>query len=109
MRSAYIETLFYKYLIVAKDPVAAAVLTLAEILRPLDPIIIEPSDDGSLTVKEAASRLNLSSREVYQQCLTGKLRCVRIGGSLRVPLDEIERCQATIVSTALVTRNESKP
>ena len=74
-----IKTLFDEYLLEAKDPVAAAVLVLAERLsQPIpEPIIIEPDDDGSVTVKEAASRLSLSSKKVYQMCLSRELRCIR--------------------------------
>ena len=94
--NAEIKALFAEYLLEAKDPVAAAVLTLAERLgQPTpEPIIVEPSDEGSLTVKEAASRLNLSSKKVYQMCLAGQLRCTRIGGRVRISLGEIERYQA---------------
>ena len=88
-----IKTLFDEYLLEAKDPVAAAVLVLAERLsQPIpEPIIIEPDDDGSVTVKEAASRLNLSSKKVYQMCLGRELRCIRADGRIRIPVEEIER------------------
>ena len=88
-----IKTLFDEYLLEAKDPVAAAVLVLAERLsQPIpEPIIIEPGDDGSVTVKEAASRLNLSSKKVYQMCLSGEPRCIRAGGHVCIPVERIER------------------
>jgi len=91
--NAEIKALFAEYLLEAKDPVAAAVLTLAERLgQPTpEPIIVEPSDEGSLTVKEAASRLRLSSKKVYRMCLAGELRCFRAGRAIRISLDEIER------------------
>ena len=94
--NAAIKQLFDEYLLDAKDPVAAAVLALADVLcRPTpEPIVIEPDDKGTLSVKEAASRLNISSKKVYQMCLAGQLRCTRIGGRVRIPLDEIERYQA---------------
>jgi len=38
--------------------------------------------------------LRTSSKKVYQMCLAGKLRCVRIGGAIRIPIDEIERYEA---------------
>jgi excisionase family DNA binding protein len=52
-------------------------------------------------VKEAAELLHTSSKKVYLMCLAAKLRCVRIGGRIRIPIDEIER-QQTPPSTALV-------
>jgi excisionase family DNA binding protein len=41
-------------------------------------------------VKEAASRLNISSKKVYQMCLSRELRCIRAGGRIRIPVEEIE-------------------
>ena len=55
-------------------------------------------------VKEAAELLHTSSKQVYQMCLAGGLRCVRIGGRVRIPIDEIERCKETSHATALVPR-----
>jgi excisionase family DNA binding protein len=42
-------------------------------------------------VKDAAVRLNLSSKKVYRMCLAGELRCFRAGRAIRISLDEIER------------------
>jgi excisionase family DNA binding protein len=91
-----IKRLFAEYLLDAKDPVAAAVLVLADaIRRPApEPIIIEPDDKGTLSVKEAASRLNTSSKKVYQMCLAGQMRCFCVGCSIRIPVDEIECYEA---------------
>ena len=62
--NAEIKALFADYLLDAKDPVAAAVLALADMLsRPTpEPIVIESDDRGTLSVKEAAERLHTSSR-----------------------------------------------
>ena len=100
--NAEIRRLFAEYLLDAKDPVAAAVLTLADTLR-REPIIVEPDDNGTVGVKEAAELLHTSSKQVYLMCLAGRLRCVRIGGRIRIPIDEIERHE-TPPSTALVLR-----
>jgi excisionase family DNA binding protein len=81
---------------------AAAVLTLAERLsQPTpEPIIVETDDNGSLTVKDAAVRLNLSSKKVYRMCLAGELRCFRAGRAIRVPIEEIERFEQNGVAPA---------
>jgi excisionase family DNA binding protein len=87
--NAEIRRLFADYLLEAKDPTAAAVLVLADVLRQ-EPVIIEPDDRQTYGVKEAAELLRTSSKKVYQMCLAGKLRCVRISGRVRIPITEIE-------------------
>ena len=101
--NAEIKTLFAEYLLEAKDLVAAAVLTLADTLR-REPIVVEPDDKGTVGVKEAAELLHTSSKKVYQLCLAGELRCVRISGRVRIPITEIERfdVEAIPASTAPV-------
>ncbi len=101
-----INQLFAEYLLDAKDPLAAAVLTLADTLY-REPIIIESDDKETVGVKEAAELLHTSSKKVYLMCLAGKLRCVRIGGRVRVPIDEIERFETGpgSASTALASRD----
>jgi len=91
--NAEIKRLFAEYLLEAKDPTAAAVLVLADALH-REPVIIEPDDRQTYGVKEAAELLHTSSKKVYQMCLSGQLRCVRIGGRVRIPIDEIERYEA---------------
>jgi len=107
--NAEIRRLFAEYLLDAKDPVAAAVLVLADTLcrTTPEPIIIEPDDRQTYGVKEAAELLHTSSKKVYLMCLAGKLRCVRIGGRVRIPIDEIEPFESGpgSASTALASRN----
>ena len=66
-----IKRLFAEYLLEAKDPTAAAVLVLADVLRQ-EPVIIEPDDRQTYGVKEAAELLRTSSKKVYQMCLAGQ-------------------------------------
>lgn len=76
------------------DKAAAASLTLAAVMldhQPATPGKSPPDDSGSLTVKDASVRLNLSSKKVYRMCLAGELRCFRAGRAIRVSIDEIER------------------
>jgi excisionase family DNA binding protein len=105
--NAEIRRLFAEYLLDAKDPVAAAVLVLADTLcRPTpEPIIIESDDRQTMGVKEAAELLHTSSKKVYLMCLAGTLRCVRINGRVRIPIDEIERFESGpgSASTALAS------
>jgi excisionase family DNA binding protein len=78
------------------------VLVLTDTLH-REPVIIESDDRQTYGVKEAAELLHTSSKKVYQMCLAGKLRCVRIGGRVRILIEEIDRYEAA-ASTALVPR-----
>ena len=93
-----VEALFYEYLRVANDDKpTAAILTLADVLAPTlrTEIVPAPATDSRLlSVEEAGKRLNLSSRLVYEKCLTGELRPVTIDRRIYVPLTEIERYEA---------------
>ena len=71
--NAEIKRLFAEYLLDAKDPMAAAVLALADTLR-REPIIIEPDDRQTVGVKEAAELLHTSSKKVYQH-VPGAANC----------------------------------
>jgi excisionase family DNA binding protein len=66
------------------------VLVLADVLRQ-EPVIIEPDDRQTYGVKEAAELLRTSSKKVHHLCLAGKLRSVRIGGRVRIPIEEVDR------------------
>ena len=94
--NAEIRRLFAEYLLEVKDPMAAALLVLADVLR-REPVIIEPDDRQTYGVKEAAELLRTSSKKVYQMCLAGKLRCGRIAGRVRIPTTEIERFDAETI------------
>lgn len=92
--NATIVALFTDYLnLTSGDHAAAASLVLADALtsKKPEPIIVEPEDCRSCTVKEAARRLNLSSKKVYQMCIAGHLRCFKAGRAIRIPIEEIER------------------
>jgi len=87
-----IKHLFQQYLLVATDPTAAAVLVLTEVLSKPTPVVADTgSTDSTVSVQEAASRLGTSSKNIYQLCLAGKLRCTRFCGTIRISTDEIER------------------
>jgi len=87
--------LFNGYRNATDNPVVAALLTVADVLLQSQPetIVVEPEECDMYTVREAAARLNLSSRQVYQKCLAGQMRCVAGLHGIRIPLDEIERIE----------------
>jgi excisionase family DNA binding protein len=92
--NAAIVALFSEYLnVTGGDHAAAASLVLADALiaKTPEPVIVEPEDCRSYTVKDAARRLNLSSKKVYQMCIAGELRCFKAGRAIRISTEEIER------------------
>jgi excisionase family DNA binding protein len=93
--------LYREYLHETGAEPAAAALTLADVLqRCLDAggndalKLAGPADPTLLTVPEAAQRLRLSRRKVYEMCRTGELAAVRAGRACRIPAAEITRFEA---------------
>jgi excisionase family DNA binding protein len=76
--------LFNEYLKASGEPVAAALLVLSDTLH---------SENNSYTVKDAATRLKLCSKTVYQMCQSGRIQCFRAGRSVRIPAAEIKRLE----------------
>lgn len=87
-----VQDTFDQYRQTTDNPVVAAILTLADVLstRPPEPIFVEPSDCSSYSVKEAATLMKRSSKEVYQMILTGTLHCFRAGNTIRIPSAEVD-------------------
>jgi excisionase family DNA binding protein len=92
--------LYNEYLSLVGDPGGAASLVLADALTAKS-----ETPDRSYTVKDAAGRLSLSSKKVYLMCLDGQLRSFRAGRAIRIPIEEIERLEASasIKSTLLIS------
>ena len=90
-----LEQLFREYRDVTGSPVAAATMVLADIMaKEKETVFIECDDPHSLNVKEAAARLGISSKEVYQLILHNWLTAFTTGRTTRIPIDEIERFEA---------------
>jgi excisionase family DNA binding protein len=56
---------------------------------------IDPPASGPLTVKQAAERLNLSPKTIYDLVGKGRLRCIRIGRTIRIQPHDLEVGTAT--------------
>jgi excisionase family DNA binding protein len=84
---ARITELYQEYLGMTLDKSAAASLVLADLLA---------SDVGgkSLTVNEAATRLSLCRKSVYDMCESGRIRHFKVGRAIRISLEEIERLES---------------
>jgi len=99
-----------RYLQHTGDSAAAASLTLADVMQSkANQGNIPQTDPHSLTVREAAERLHLSSKTIYQMCISGKMRSFRVGRPVRIPVEEIHRFEANTppapASPALLTRD----
>jgi len=74
---------YKRYLDLTKDPVAAAVLTLAEAIE-------RKPDSVALTVKQAARSLGVSADTIYDLCRTGRLRHQQIGRTIRIKTEDLD-------------------
>jgi excisionase family DNA binding protein len=77
---------------------------LARCLKALRPKRLASSRSdmlAPLTVKEAAGRLRVSAQRVYGLCAAGNLRCVKIGRTIRVTPEEIDRFLAKQTKVAM--------
>ena len=50
---------------------------------------IDPPATGPLTVKQAAERLGVSPKTIYDMVERGRLRCIRIGRAIRIQPSEL--------------------
>jgi excisionase family DNA binding protein len=64
-----------------------------------------PSDVGFLTVAEVAAKLKFSRGHVYELVRQGRLRVVRTGRSIRVPIDALRDLDTTEVSKVVDREN----
>lgn len=73
-----IEAAYQKYLTLTNCPSAAATLVLAE-------VVSGQSDQPELlTVKQAAKRLGIGIKKVYEMCAEGAIKHQRIGNRVRI-------------------------
>src|SRR4051812_27680932 len=79
--------LFQRNLDHVGEPGAAALLTLAEIIQG------QKADDVPYTVKQAAERMNVSTRKVYELCQAGLLR--HTTNPIRITAADIEAYRTT--------------
>ncbi|MEN6367592.1 MAG: helix-turn-helix domain-containing protein [Thermoguttaceae bacterium] len=91
-----ITKLYDEYMHVASNPVAAAILVLADMrdAPTPDPIIVEPEECTSYDVKATAKRLGVTSKTIYKLILAGQLHSFRVGRSVRISISEIDRYEA---------------
>ena len=52
--------------------------------------VVDPPAAGPLTVKQAAERLGVSPKTIYDLVEKGRLRCIRIGRTIRIQPSDLE-------------------
>lgn len=90
-----IQATFRDMLFLTSDPVAAAVLTLAAVIR-------EERSDGLLSVQAAAKRLGLSTKTIYAMCADGSIKSKKIGRAIRIAPADLDRAEADGKTTPAV-------
>jgi len=86
--------------VTAGNEAAAASLTLATIMLDGRSDSSAPPAGALLTVIEAASRLRVSTRQIYEMCAAGELRAFKVGRLLRITPEMLEEYQRQRTSTA---------
>ena len=65
---------------------------VAEAVEPLRRELValrHAQEGGAMTIAEAARRLGVSSRTVQRQVAAGKMPALRLGRSVRIPVDAV--------------------
>lgn len=86
-----IDAAYNKFLAMTGDPVAAAMLTLAEVIE-------GKPERVALSVKEAAKSLGISIGSLYDLCKAGKLKHQRFGRTIRVRPEDLENFKTDTAS-----------
>jgi hypothetical protein len=97
MKQKILDT-YFEYRAQVTDHQVAAILTLADMLvskpsQSVQPLQSAPSP-GSYTISEAAVRMCLSSSDVYDLILTGKIRANLYEGTVLISVDDIRSYEA---------------
>jgi excisionase family DNA binding protein len=101
-----IKRLFNDYLKLTDDKVAAANLVLADILSGHS-----FSEQGGLSVSEAAQQLRCSTHTIYRLCENGKLPNYRIGdgrGVIRIRIADLAECQNIVRALPVDMRSKRR-
>ena len=78
-------------ILLTPDELRAVVAEAVEPLRRELAEIRRAQEGGAMTVAEAARRLGISPRTVQRQIASGKIPALRLGRSVRIPVDAVLR------------------
>jgi excisionase family DNA binding protein len=88
--NATVLTRYREYLDQTGDKAAAASLALADTIQETYEVAAPPAAGQSLTVKDAAAQLRVSTRRVYELCGAGQLAAFKVGRSLRIAAEALD-------------------
>ena len=92
------------------DKAAAASLTLAATMRECQPAALTEPSDRALSVAEAADRLNVSSKTVYDLVSRGELSHHRVGGrTIRFLAADLQEYQRRTAEAARRSYSQPRP
>lgn len=76
-----IDAIYKRFLDLTSDPGAAATLVLAEVLSSKEPEFLD--------IKQAAARLGIGTKKMYQLCSAGAVRHKKVGRRIRITPDDL--------------------
>ena len=82
-----IEAIYNRFLELTDDPGAAATLVLAEVLSSREPEFLD--------IKQAAARLGIGTKKMYQLCSAGAVRHTKVGRRIRIATDDLGHVSET--------------
>lgn len=82
-----IDATYKRFLDLTSDPGAAATLVLAEVLSSKEPEFLD--------IKQAAARLGIGTKKMYQLCTAGAVRHKRVGRRIRIATNDLAQMSET--------------
>ena len=82
-----IEAIYRRFLDLTSDPGAAATLVLAEVLSRKEPEFLD--------IKQAAARLGIGTKKMYQLCSAGAVRHKKVGRRIRIATNDLGQIAET--------------
>jgi excisionase family DNA binding protein len=78
-----IEPTYNEFLKLTGEPIAAAMLTLAQVIE-------QKPDTVALSVKQAAKSMGVSEKTIYRLCEEGRLRHQKVGRAVRILPEDLQ-------------------
>jgi excisionase family DNA binding protein len=82
-----IESTYNDFLKLTGEPIAAAMLTLAQVIE-------HKPESVAMSVKQAAKTMGVSEKTIYRLCEEGRLRHQKVGRAVRILPEDLQTTQA---------------